>query len=320
MGTIFRVYVDADLETAQPAVMAALSEIERLEDVLSEWRDDSEISEINRSAGVRPVKVSDEVFAVIEAGVKVSEWSGGAFDLSWAALRGLYSFDPDHPKIPSLEELRPRLDLIDYKEIELDSKAKTVFLKKKGMAIGTGAIAKAMRSIAPAEYSARGIENYMIFGGGQVQVHGQRRDDRPWRVGIQHPRSAEHYFGSLESEGASFSTSGDYENVIIDRDGKRWHHIIDTKTGLPADKTMSVTVVSSSGIYADALSTAAFVLGPERALKMFESLPIDADLVIVGIDCVFRSSALKKSTFRTNEELGADVANNKALPLCNAER
>jgi thiamine biosynthesis lipoprotein len=303
MSTVFRIQVDAPPENAENAVRQAFEEIERLETVLSEWRDDSDIAKVNSLAGKKPVKVGADTLRVIDAGMDVSMWSRGSFDLSWAALWGLYDFRPDSIKIPSPEELKPRLALIDYKNIRVSKKYKTVFLRKRGMAIGTGGIAKGYAlDHAGAILRGAGVDSYMIFGGGQVQVHGQR-DGRPWRVGIQHPRDASSYFAALESTGASFSTSGDYEHAVFDGAGKRWHHIIDTKTGRPADRTLSVTIMTSEGIYADALSTAAFVLGPEKALKMLSRIAYPAVAVIVGADCKVYMTAKAKKQIRMNVEL-----------------
>jgi thiamine biosynthesis lipoprotein len=142
----------------------------------------------------------------------------------------------------------------------------------------------------------------MIFGGGQVQVHG-RRNGRPWRVGIQHPRDPKSYFAALESTGASFSTSGDYEHAVFDGTGKRWHHIIDPKTGRPADKSLSVTIMTAEGIYADALSTAAFVLGPKKALAMLSRIAYPAEAVIVGADCRVHMTPKAEHRIRWNVEL-----------------
>ena len=285
MSTVFRIEVQSPVEGTQKVVQQAFAEIERLESLLSEWRQDSDISKINAAAGKKPVKVSDDTLRVVDAGLDVSMWSRGAFDLSWAALWGLYDFRPDSIKIPTVQEIEPRLKLIDYKNIRVSTKYSTVFLKKRGMAIGTGGIAKGYAlDHAGAILRGGGINDYMIFGGGQVQVHG-KRDGRPWRVGIQHPRDPTSYFAALESTGASFSTSGDYEHVVFDGSGKRWHHIIDPKTGRPADKSLSVTIMTAEGIYADALSTAAFVLGPEKALKMLSRMAYPAEAVIVGVDC-----------------------------------
>ena len=303
MSTVFRIQVDSPTDNAEAVIRQAFQEIERLETVLSEWREGSDISKINQLAGKKPVKVGDDTLRVVDAGLDVSAWSRGAFDLSWAALWGLYDFRPDSIKIPSADEIAPRLALIDYENIRVSKKYKTVFLKKRGMAIGTGGIAKGYAlDHAGAILRGGGVDDYMIFGGGQVQVHG-KRSGRPWRVGIQHPRDPNTYFAALESTGASFSTSGDYEHAVFDGAGKRWHHIIDTKTGRPADKSLSVTIMTAEGIYADALSTAAFVLGPKKALKMLSRIAYPAEAVIVGADCKVYMTPKAKKRIRWNVEL-----------------
>ncbi|MEM7436142.1 MAG: FAD:protein FMN transferase, partial [Myxococcota bacterium] len=303
MSTIFRIQVAAPTAGAEAIVQRAFGEIERLEDVLSEWREGSDIARVNAGAGKRPVKVGDDTLRVVDAGLDVSRWSRGAFDLSWAALWGYYDFRPDSVKIPTESDIRPRLALIDYKRIQVSKSRQTIFLKKRGMAIGTGGIAKGYAlDQAGAILRGGGIEDYMIFGGGQVQVHGER-EGRPWRVGIQHPRDPRTYFASLESTGASFSTSGDYEHAVFDGSGRRWHHIIDPKTGRPATKSLSVTVMTAEGIYADALSTAAFILGPSKALKMFRRIAYPADAVIVGSDCKIYTTPGAKAKLRMNVKL-----------------
>ena len=303
MSTVFRIQIDSPPDNAETVIRQAFQEIERLETVLSEWREGSDISKINAQAGQKPVKVSDDTLRVVDAGMDVSAWSRGAFDLSWAALWGLYDFRPDSIKIPSAGQVEPRLKLINYENIRVSKKYNTVFLKKRGMAIGTGGIAKGYAlDHAGAILRGGGVEHYMIFGGGQVQVHG-RRSGRPWRVGIQHPRDPNSYFAALESTGASFSTSGDYEHAVFDGSGKRWHHIIDTKTGRPAEKSLSVTIMTAEGIYADALSTAAFVLGPKKALRMLSRMAYPAEAVIVGADCKVYLTPKAKKQIRWNVKL-----------------
>ncbi|MDH5493153.1 MAG: FAD:protein FMN transferase [Myxococcales bacterium] len=291
MSTIFLIRVlDTPEPMAERAIGEAFREIERLEGLLSEWRAESEISQINAAAGGDPVAVSEETFAVVKAGVDVSRWSEGAFDLSWAALRGIYDFRPETARVPQPDELEARLPLIRWQDIALDEEARTVSLRREGMAIGTGGIAKGYAlDRAAAILSAAGIESFMLFGGGQVQVRGPR-GDRPWRVGIQHPRRAEDYFAFLEVEGVSISTSGDYEHVIVDDDGKRWHHILDPRTGLPAERSVSVTLLAPTGLYADALSTALFVMGPERGLAMLRGLPFEARAAILDAGCQLHTS------------------------------
>ncbi|MCB9600784.1 MAG: FAD:protein FMN transferase [Sandaracinus sp.] len=292
MGTVFVVQAetnfDLDADEVGQAIDAGFDEMARLEEVLSEWRETSEISRINQNSGGEPVRVSDDAFAVVKAGVQVSRWSGGAFDLSWAVLHGLYDFRPDRQRIATAEELAPKLSLIDWEKIELDENAHTVRLAA-GMAIGTGGIGKGY-ALDRAGHVMRmaGVTSYMLFGGGQVQIHGVRNTaegTRPWRVGIQHPRDASSYFAFFEAGPGSISTSGDYEHFYVDDEGRRWHHIIDTDTGLPASGTTSVTLLAPEGLYADALSTAVFVLGPERGLQMLASLPFRAEAVILDSEC-----------------------------------
>ncbi|MCA9530849.1 MAG: FAD:protein FMN transferase [Myxococcales bacterium] len=284
MGTVFVISTVAPEASAAPAIEAAFDEIARLEDVLSEWIPTSEISRINQAAGKAPVHVSADTLAVVKAGLDVSRWSHGAFDLSWAVLRKVYDFRPGHYRVPRDGELKPLLPLIDYHAVRVDGAAQTVELMKRGMAIGTGGIGKGYALDRAGDVlRAHGIDDYMIFGGGQVQVHGTR-GGRPWRVGIQHPRRND-YFAAIEASDVSISTSGDYEHVYVDPSGRRWHHIVDPKTGLPVEGTMSVTLIAPSGLYADALSTAVFVLGPKKGLAMLAGLPFEAEAVIVDSSC-----------------------------------
>jgi thiamine biosynthesis lipoprotein len=289
MGTIIAItIVGVPDAKAAPAADAALDEMEQLEKVLSEWLPDSEISKINAAAGKGAVKVGPDTLAVVRAGLAVSKWSHGAYDLSWAALRGMYKFQPGEETIPDPKELRAKLPLIDYRKIKLDEKASTVQLLKKGMVIGTGSIAKGYAlDRASAVIEQAGIQNYMIFGGGQVQVHGQR-NGRAWRVGIQHPRHDD-YFAFVAASNGSISTSGDYEHYFM-KDGKRWHHIIDTDTGLPVAHTASVTVIAANGLYADAMSTAVFVLGAKKALPILAKAPVETAAVIVDADMTLHVS------------------------------
>ncbi len=321
MGTVFVIQAEGPEEVAEPAIARAFDEIARLEALLSEWRDTSEVSAINAAAGERPVPVGDDVYRVVEAGVNVSRWSEGAFDLSWAALFGAYDFRPGRQRLPELAALRPKLGLIDYRFIELDPEARTVFLRKPGMAIGTGGIAKGYAlDRAGAILRDAGIAHYMLFGGGQVQVHGSR-GGRPWRVGIQHPRRAQDYFAYFEADAGSISTSGDYEHFLIDDEGRRWHHILDTDTGLPARESVSVTLLAPSGLYADARSTAAFVLGPERALAMLARLAREgppgargAEVALLDAGCRLHATPGTEDRLRYRIPLGPE----RVLPGCEA--
>jgi FAD:protein FMN transferase len=291
MGTIIKILVVGEPEAkAAPAIEAAFTEMRRLEYVLSEWRPDSEISRINAAAGLHPVKVSADTLANVKVANDTATWSDGAFDLSWAALFDLYKFRPGEERVPTREDLDSRLPLINYRDIVVDDKAQTVYLKRKGMRLGTGGIAKGYAlDRAAAILLDAGLPNFMIFGGGQVLVRG-KKGDRAWRVGIQHPRMSD-YFAFVELENASISTSGDYEHAFF-KDGKRWHHIIDLKTGQPVAHTTSVTVICESGFYGDAVDTAMFIMGAEKTLARLDTAPGPRmDVVIVDADMHVHTSA-----------------------------
>ena len=171
MGTVIRVTVaGATKEQAGPAIDAAFAEIRRLEALLSEWIPTSDISRINAAAGQSAVSVSGETIDVIEASNAISRWSKGAFDLSWAALRGMYLFQPGQEVVPELSAVKERLKLIDYRKIRIDEEQGTVMLTKKGMALGTGGIAKGYALDRAADIIRKaGFANFMIFGGGQIE-------------------------------------------------------------------------------------------------------------------------------------------------------
>ncbi|MGF1468830.1 MAG: FAD:protein FMN transferase [Sandaracinaceae bacterium] len=282
MGTIFQATVIGLPEPrAETLIAAAFDEIARLEGILSEWQADSEVSAINERAGEAPVGVGPETLRVVQAGLEVSRWTDGAFDLSWAALRGLYLFQPGEERVPHPDEVQARLAHVGWRRIALDEERRQVRLADDEMAIGTGGIAKGYAlDRAAGVLRAGGARSFMLFGGGQVQVYGLR-GDRPWRVGIQHPRDETRYIGFLEATRGSISTSGDYEHAFVDDEGTHWHHIIDLATGLPARRSVQVTLLAPEGIYADALSTGCFILGPERCVAMLAELPGPPEAVII---------------------------------------
>ena len=306
MGTVIQMTVmDVPEAQAGPVLEEAMAEMQRLENMLSEWRPDSEVSQINQAAGRKPVKVSQETLDNVRVGIEVAQWSDGAFDITWAALRGLYLFQPGNERVPTDQELRERLPLVNYKNVVLDLKAETVFLRKKGMMLGLGGIAKGYALEQAANILKRaGFKSFMFFGGGQVVVHG-KKGDRAWRVGVQHPRMDD-YFGFVEAEGGSIATSGDYEHAFM-RDGQRWHHIIDLKTGRPVQHTAAVTVVSDSAFYADAIDTALFIMGPEKAMEKLSSAPgPKSELLMVDKDMRLHLSPGMKDRLILRVQLSPD--------------
>jgi FAD:protein FMN transferase len=273
MGTVWAITIaGGDAKRAQVAMNDALDAVESLEAILSEWRPNSEISAVNRAAGIARVKVGPDLMTCLKVSLQIARWSDGAFDVSWAALRDLWDFGPDSRHVPpSRKTVRARLPLWNWRNIRLDEAQSSVFLTRKGMQLGLGGVAKGYAADKAGEILlAAGFDNFLIFAGGQVLVHG-KRGDRPWRVGIQHPRAAS-YFGFVEVTGGSVATSGDYEHSFTYQ-GRRYHHIIDPSTGFPGEKTASVTLVSPTALWADAVDTALFILGPERGLAALANAP-----------------------------------------------
>ena len=208
----------------------------RLERELSEWIPESDVSRVNAAAGKEPVKVGPDTLENVRASLDAAKRTQGAFDPTWAALRPYYLFQPGEKKAPDVAAVRKQKHLVNYRDVVLDEAQSTVFLKRKGMAIGLGGIAKGWAvDRASAILLEAGFPNHMVFAGGQVLVRGLK-GDRKWRVGIQHPRMPG-YIGFIEVTDASIATAGDYEHSFIAEDGTHWHHIIDPKTALPAKRS-----------------------------------------------------------------------------------
>ena len=274
MGTDVEIVVveNKSKEFINKSINLAISEMKRLEKEMSEWTKDSQVYAIDSQAGKRPVRVSQELFHVISSAIKISELSDGAFDISWAALRGLWNFTNGKKYVPSPEQIHKRLKLVNYKNIILDKTHQTVFLKNKGMAIGLGGIAKGyIVDMAMQVLVNNGINNAIIKAGGDMRVEGTK-NSRPWRISIRHPRDPNKSLGILYLSNISISTSGDYERFFM-KNGIRYHHIINPETGYPAKGVMSVTILAPDTMTSDALSTTVFVLGPEKGLKLIEMLP-----------------------------------------------
>jgi thiamine biosynthesis lipoprotein len=284
MGTIWELQVAApSSDRLDRTALRAFAEIDRLEQVLSEWRPDSEISAVNRAAGHEAVHVGPDLLANVREGL----WSGreteGAFDITWAALHGVWDFRADPPRVPDPRVIAEKVRLIDYRQVTLDEAAGTVKLAREGMAMGLGGIAKGYAlDRAGAILEGEGLADFVLSSGGQVLVSGHR-GDRPWRVGIRNPRGDD-YFASFEmTSDGSVGTAGDYERFFL-LDGVRYHHIIDTRPGapargMPARGVVSATVVASTGLRADAIDTGLFVLGVEKGLALAERLGLEAVMI-----------------------------------------
>ena len=295
MGT--EVHVSAwttDEAAAVAAFDEAFDEFDRLDALMSVWKEGSDILRINAAAGKSAVAVSPEVREVLRASQEVSEWTAGKFDVTFAALSGLWKFDHDiDGQVPDRSRIAPRLPLIDYRALQIDDRAGTASLTRAGMQVNLGGIGKGYAiDRAVTILRGAGLTDFMIQSGGDLFVAG-RRGDRPWRVGIQDPRGAPNtLFAAIELTDAAFSTSGDYERFFI-RDGRRYHHILDPDTGEPAQRSRSVTIMAKSATLSDGLSTGVFILGAEQGMALIEKLPDVEGVIVTSDNQVLVSSGLE---------------------------
>jgi thiamine biosynthesis lipoprotein len=299
MGTEvhFVAYTTAHLD--EPAIRDAMrrahAEIVRIEGVMTSWRADSEVGQINENAG-KPVHASDETLGVIEKSLWAGKISGGVFDITFHALGDLWRFGDAAqatPVLPDAKTVAEKKKLVDYRKVKIDPDARTVTIAK-GMRIDLGGIAKGYAvDRASAVLKAAGISDFLAQAGGDLYGAGRKPDGSPWVSGIRDPRGNEgEFFATLELTDHAFSTAGDYARAFF-VDGKRYHHIIDPRTGYPATACRSVTVWAGDALTADAVDDAVFILGPDQGLKLVESLP-DVGAVIVDKDNkVFVSERLK---------------------------
>lgn len=275
--------VSASAEDAEKAMDRAFAGIGRLARLLDFFSDGSEISLINRNAGTSKVRVSPETLEIIEDALYASEKTHAAFDPTIGPVMSLWDFHSH--KMPGDAAVVKRLPLVDYRLIGVDRNKSTVSLGKKGMLMDLGAIAKGFAADKAVEdLKMAGIRSGLVAVAGDIRAFGLKPDGKPWRVGIKNPRPKDkddEIMATVELNDAAISTSGDYERYFI-VGGRRYHHILDPKTGYPATGCRSVTVISKKGYQADSFSTGVFVLGPEKGMEVLvqtglEGLIIDKD-------------------------------------------
>lgn len=262
-----------DTQKTRAAFDAAIDEIKRIEALMTTWRD-SEVSRINAAAGKSAVKVSDETFEVIKEAIHTSEISEGTFDITFHTLHGLWKFDEDlDPHPPDDKDVKARLPFVGFRNIKLDEREKTVMLTRDKTQIGLGGIAKGYAvDMAARVLEKAGISSFFVQAGGDLLARGTKPDGTEWQAGIRDPRGPEGtYFAKVPLTDHAFSTAGDYERAYI-VSGKRYHHIIDPRTGHPATACRSVTIWAPTALLADEIDDAVFVLGPEKGMKLVESL------------------------------------------------
>jgi len=280
MGTLVSMTLCSDDEVKAAGVAEeAFLEIERLEDLLSNWKPGSEVSLINRSVATHWVKVSPETYEVITQGIHLSGDSNGSFDVSVGALRRIWKMN-DKPRVPSPDEIKATLPSVDFTQIQLDPITLSVSLKMVGMSIDLGGVAKGyILEKAYKTLRRLGIDNGLIDGGGDVYCWGLKPDGSKWEIGVANPLAPESCMAILKVTNKAVFTSGDYERNFKEK-GTTYHHIFNPKTGYPAKLCHGVTVIGDTIPDVNGLSSTTFILGPSEGLRFLQKHPgIEAVIV-----------------------------------------
>ncbi|TJZ59862.1 FAD:protein FMN transferase [Sphingobacterium olei] len=281
MGSLFDITVVArDSIQADQHIQDAANEIERIENLISEWRPHTQIAQVNQYAGIRPVQVDKEVFELTRRAIYYSQLTDGAFDISIAALDKVWVFDGSMEQLPSDDAIRNSVQYVGYQYIVLDSVNSTIFLEKKGMKIGFGSIGKGYAADKGRELlRSLGIQGGIVNASGDLSAWGTQPDRQPWKVGVRNPFKPHKMIKVLKLGYGSVATSGSYEK-FAELHGKRYAHIINPITGWPSTGLTSVTVYGTSAEFANFLSTSIMVLGNKKGKKLLKKFP-DYKAIIV---------------------------------------
>lgn len=292
----------SNAKKAQSAVEAALRDIENR---MSLYVESSEISRLNAAAGVEAVRLSPDTFELLSRCVEYSELSDGLFDITVAPLTAEWDVTAEHPSIPTDSEISRLRGLIDYRDIRLNSEEGTAMLARVGQSVDVGGIAKGYAAEAARQTALDcGVKSGYISIGGNLMVIGEKSGGEPFKFGVRDPRGSENDFLAVVTlPDSTMATSGDYERYF-EQDGVRYHHIIDPRTGKPAETDlMSVSVISPNGAYADFMSTYLFINGKDFAVKNIDRL--DCELVVIDKDKNVYVSASLKGRFTPADQTGS---------------
>ncbi len=276
LGT--RIDIVAQGKQANQAMALAFAEMARLERLMSRYRPDSEISALNRSAGQAAVEVSPETLAVLQRGLQLARLSDGAFDITIGGYQG-WSFDPAKPRLPSTAQLLHERALVNHRHLVLDPAKRQARLLRAGARVDLGGVAKLpILQAGMAVLQAHGLDGAMLNGGGDVLVTGQLLG-RDWRIGVRDPRAPERVLGTLELSDGVVASSGDYERAFTVR-GKRYHHVLAPRTGLPTQGVRGVALLARSSQAVNGWGATAMLLGAAKGQSLLAGLPGVASMVV----------------------------------------
>jgi thiamine biosynthesis lipoprotein len=291
MGNRFEITVVSDNKSwATNRIEEAVTEIRRIERLLTTFNESSQTNYINRNAGIAPVKVDKEVFDLIQRSKKISRITQGAFDISYGSVdKNLWNFNKEMTRLPDAATAKKMVHLINYENVILDEKECSVFLKHTGMRIGFGGIGKGYAAErAKIILKDKGVNSGIVNAAGDLTAWGYQPDGTEWTIGIADPDAVHHPFSYLSVTGMSIATSGNYEKYIM-IGGQKYSHTIDPKTGLPVKGIKSVTIISSNAEIADAMATPVMIMGVKAGLDMINQVKGLACIIIDDDNKIFTS-------------------------------
>ncbi|WP_409994009.1 FAD:protein FMN transferase [Flavobacterium poyangense] len=297
MGSRFDITIIAeDSLTAETRINETIAEITRIENLISDWKSDSQVSEVNQNAGIRPVKVDREVFDLTRRAIAISKMTNGAFDISFGAMEKVWKFDGSMTEMPTPEQIKKSVEKVGYKNIVLDSIQSTIFLKLPGMKMGFGSIGKGYAADKAREVmEAKGVKAGIVNASGDLTTWGIQPNGKEWTIGITNPFDLDKFVKIFSMKREAVTTSGNYEK-FIELNGKRYSHIINPVTGYPATGLVSVTVFGPSAEMANGFSTSIIVLGKEAGLQLINQYPEYSCLMITDKGKIFKSKKFKRKT------------------------
>jgi len=299
MGARFDISIVAkDSLTAERNIDTVIAEITRIENLISDWIPASQVSQVNQHAGIAPVQVDREVFELTERAIRLSELTGGAFDVSFASMDRIWKFDGSMTEMPSAAAIKNSVSRVGYSNIILDKEKSTIFLKLPGMKIGFGALGEGYAADqCKALMLKKGIPAGIVNGSGDMNTWGTQPDGKTWNVGITNPFDDHELVAIVPLKQGAVVTSGSYEK-FVEFNGKRYAHIINPHTGYPATGLCSVTVFGPSAEMANGFSTSIMVLGKEAGLKLIKEYPEMSCILITDDGHFFSSDNLNLKKFR----------------------
>jgi FAD:protein FMN transferase len=295
MGNQFEISIVGDDEAwALDRIEEAVSEIKRIENLLTTFNETSETAKINAHAGIKPVSITQEVFDLIQRSIRISDITQGAFDITYGSIdKSLWNFDKNMTALPDAATAKSMVRLINYRNIDMNTEGVTVFLKEHGMRIGFGGIGKGYAAeMAKKVLQNKGVKSGIVNASGDLVTWGVQPDGSAWTIGVANPDDQQSAFSYLEISNMAVATSGNYEKYVV-IDGKKYSHTINPKTGYPVSGIKSVTIISPNAELSDAFATPVMVMGVKVGLDMINQIKGMGCIIIDEQNKLFASKHIR---------------------------